>query len=474
MSVDREWREALRGKRALVMGMARTGRAAASCLARLGARVVGTDLRGGAELPGLHGGLPAGVSLELGGHRGESFRRAQLLVVSPGVPADSPYIGIALAAGAEVISELELAYRLSPIPLVAVTGTNGKTTTTVLLGEVLRAAGFRVEVGGNIGRPLVGVVERAGGLDCVVAEVSSFQLEWAPTLRPRVGVITNVSPDHLDRHPDLAAYAALKARLLARQGGEDVKVLNADDPWTAPLLAGGPPSLPLGFSLREELEQGAFLRSVDRRSVGRRGSQIVVRPGPGRGELLPCRAEEVALRGVHNLENLLAAFAAGGALGADASALAAVARTFRGLPHRLEEVARLAGVSYVNDSKGTNVGATLRSIESFEEPLVLIAGGTDKGSSLEPLRRAVRERVRLLILLGEARERFRAFFEGEVPLQVVRDLEEAVLAAQGAARPGWVVLLSPACASFDMFRDYEERGERFRGAVERLAVRAAL
>ena len=448
-----DWAAGLPSRRVVVMGMARTGRAAAAALARRGARVVGTDVK---EIPGLKEELPGEVALELGGHREETFRGCDLLVVSPGVPATNPYIAAALAGGAEVISEIEFAWRLCPVPIAAVTGTNGKTTTTTMLGGILEEAGFRAPVGGNIGRPLIEVVEReAGEADFVVSEVSSFQLEWAPTLRPRVGVITNVTPDHLDRHPDLDGYAALKARLLANQGRGDAKVLNADDPLTARYLPGGSQAA-LAFSRRRAPERGAFVR----------GGEVVL-SGGGRQERV-CRVEELAVPGVHNLENFLAACAAAGFLGAGPEAMARLARRFRGLPHRMEPVAEIRGVRWVNDSKGTNVGATAMSLESVEGRVLLIAGGTDKGSDLAPLLGPMRKRVRSMVLIGEAAERFARFFEGVVPIERAGTLEDAVRRCARAAEPGDTVLLSPACSSFDQFRDYAHRGEVFREAVRAL------
>ena len=452
-----EWVENIPSRRAVVMGMARTGRAAAAALARRGAEVVGTDMK---EIPGLREELPQGVALELGCHREETFRRCDLLVVSPGIPATDRFIQTALAAGAEVISEIELAWRLCPAPIAAVTGTNGKTTATTMLGAILEEAGYRAPVGGNIGRPLVNVVENEGQeADFVVSEVSSFQLEWAPTLRPRVGVITNVTPDHLDRHPDLDGYAEVKARLLANQGPGDAKVLNADDPLTARYLPGGRQAA-LAFSRKKAPETGAYAE----------GGWIYLCLGGSRERV--CAAGELAVPGVHNLENFLAACAAAGFLGAGADAMARLARRFRGLPHRMEPVAEIGGVRWVNDSKGTNVGATVMSLESVDGPVLLIAGGTDKGSDLTPMLDPLRKRARTMVLIGKAADRFDRFFRGKVPVERAATLEEAVRRCAEAARPGDTVLFSPACASFDQFRDYVHRGEVFREAVRALAKEA--
>ncbi len=448
------WTESLPGRRALVMGMARSGVAAAGALARLGAQVVGTDLQ---EVPGLAGRLPPEVVLELGRHREERFHACDLLVVSPGVPATNRYIALARASGAEVISEVELACRLCPAPVAAVTGTNGKTTVAVMLGRMLEESGFRAPVGGNIGRALVEVVEAEGErADFIVGEVSSFQLEWAPTIKPRVGVMTNLTPDHLDRHPDMQEYAAIKARLFARQDAGDAKVLNADDPRAARYMAGGAQSV-LAFSRKGPVRRGACVADGD------------VFLAEAAGHVRVCGADDLRASGLHNLENFLAACAAARFLGADAEAMARTARGFAGLPHRMEMVGEVNGVCWVNDSKGTNVGATAMSLEGLAGNVLLIAGGTDKGSDLTPLCAAVEDKVRQMVLIGEAAERFGRFFRGRAPVVEAKTLDEAVRFSHEAARRGDTVLLSPACSSFDQFRDYAHRGDAFRRMVQELA-----
>ena len=452
------WIEALPARRALVMGMARSGIAAAGALARLGAKVVATDLE---DIPGLAERLPPGVVLELGGHSEARFEECDLLVVSPGIPATNRYIALAKASGAEVIGEVELACRLCPAPIAAVTGTNGKTTVTIMLGRILEESGFRAPVGGNIGRALVEVVEAEGdGADFVVGEVSSFQLEWAPTIKPKAGVMTNVTPDHLDRHPDIHEYADIKSRLFANQGEGDVKILNADDPLTARYMTPGPQSV-MAFSRKRPVHRGAYVENDEVFVAEEAGSTYV------------CGAGDLRVRGLHNLENFLAACAAARFLGADVDAMARVARSFEGLPHRMEVVGEMNGVRWVNDSKGTNVGATAMSLESLAGSVLLIAGGVDKGSDLTPLRAMVEEKVRRMILIGEAAGRFGRFFDGCASVVCAKTLDEAVRISREEAREGDTVLLSPACSSFDQFRDYAQRGDVFRQMVQGLTGRDA-
>ena len=452
------WIEALPARRALVMGMAMSGIAAAGALARMGADVVATDL---AEIPGLEESLPSGVVLELGGHSEARFEACDLLVVSPGIPATNRYIALAKASGAEVIGEVELACRLCAAPIAAVTGTNGKTTVTTMLGRILEESGLHAPVGGNIGKALVEVVEAEGDeADFIVGEVSSFQLEWAPTIKPKVGVMTNVTPDHLDRHPDIDEYAALKARLFANQGEGDAKILNADDPVTARYMTPGPQSV-LAFSRKGRVRRGAYVENGDVILAGDYGATRV------------CGTDELFVPGLHNLENFLAACAAAHFLGADTEAMARVARSFKGLPHRMEVVGEIGDVHWVNDSKGTNVGATAMSLESVAGDVILIAGGVDKGSDLAPLRDVVEKKVRRLILIGEAAERFGRFFDGCAPIAYAESLDEAVRIASEEAREGDTVLLSPACSSFDQFRDYAHRGDAFRQMAQELTGRDA-
>jgi UDP-N-acetylmuramoylalanine--D-glutamate ligase len=453
--ISAAWKESLPSRKAVVMGMARTGQAVAAALVKRGAKVVATDMN---EPIGLAEKLPAEVTLELGAHNEATFRECDLLVVSPGIPATNPFIAAALDGGAEVITEIELAFRLTSTPIVAVTGTNGKTTTTAMLSGILEESGLCAPVGGNIGRPMIEVVEdKEDEADFFVCEVSSFQLEWAPSLQPKVGIMTNVSPDHLDRHPVLGEYAELKARLFANQGPGDAKVINADDPLTARYIPGGEQQS-LAFSRRHAPRRGAYA-----------DDGVVYLVEDGELERV-CAVEELAVPGVHNLENFLAACAAARFLGVGAESMASLARGFEGMPHRMEIVANIGGVTWVNDSKGTNVGATAMSLLSVESGVLLIVGGKDKGSDLTPLLEPARDRVRKMYVIGEAGERFSEFFKGAVPVENAQTLNEAVRRAAGEGRAGETVLLSPACSSFDQFKDFENRGDVFREMVKALAA----
>ena len=448
----------LRGKRVTVVGLARSGVAACVLLAERGALVLATD-REPAER--LRADLDAlrrrGVRLETGGHTAASFEGADLIVLSPGVDARIGPVAQAAARGVPIWSEVELAYRVTPARFLAVTGTNGKSTTTSLLGAMLEAAGFPGVVAGNIGTALCEVVPSLSAAHWVTAELSSFQLETIAAFRPRVALLLNLAPDHLDRYPDLARYYAAKARIFMNQTAEDVAVLNADDPAIRETV-GALRARVHGFSRRQAVPEGAYLD----------GDRLVLARG-GRAEPI-CAVGAMRIRGVHNVENALAAAAGAGAIGVPTAAMAEALARFPGLPHRLEPVATIAGVHYVNDSKGTNVGAVVKSLEGYAEGVILIAGGKDKGGDFAPLRPLVATRVKALILIGQARAAIRAQLAGACPTEETATLEEAVRRAAELARPGDTVLLSPACASFDMFRDFEHRGEMFRRAVRALAA----
>lgn len=441
----------LAGQRTVVVGLGRTGLAVAEFLLDRGARVIVTDTRPEKELgPRVQALADKGAALELGGHRPESLTGADLIVVSPGVPLTIEPLQKARAKGVRVTGEIELASLFVIAPMVAITGTNGKTTTTSLIGEMIKAAGRKVFVGGNIGRPLIEYVNQEQDADMVVIEVSSFQLETAETLRPKAAALLNVTPDHLDRYPDFEAYAAAKARLFARQGPGDTAVMNADDPVVAAVELN---SRRLEFSRKTKVQNGAFV------DAGR-----IVLAEDGR-EVADLPLSDMALAGAHNQENVMAALLAVRAMGVDTETACSAAARFQGLPHRVELVGEFNGVRYFDDSKGTNVGAVMKSLEGFDAPVILIAGGRDKDGDFSPLRPLTQNRVKLLILLGEAAGKMAGVLGDETETVLVDDMAGAVAVAKDRARPGDVVLLSPACASFDMFRDYADRGRVFAALV---------
>jgi len=446
----------LSGKRVVVLGLARSGGAACRLLLKQGAFVIGTDQRGERELGAYLGCLQRdGVILELGGHRAETLLSADLVVVSPGIDLREPLLQQVRGAGVPLISEVELAYRYSGATFLGVTGTNGKSTTTSLLGAMLKASNLSSHVAGNIGIPLCQVAPGLTADDVIVAELSSFQLEAIERFRPRVGLLLNLAPDHLDRYDRVEDYYRAKARLFENQEPSDFAVVNADDPLVRE-AARQVRARTVTFSRRQCLPEGAFLDD-DRLILALSGRRETI-----------CRSDELKILGIHNLENALAASLAAALLGAPVRAIRDALVRFEGLEHRLESVAEIGGVRYFNDSKGTNVGAVVGSLESFTVPIVLIAGGKDKLGDFTPLLPSVRERVKKLILIGQAAGKLRSQLNGACPMEEAASLEEAVLRAAAAASPGEVVLLSPACASFDMFADFEERGRVFKEAVRRL------
>jgi UDP-N-acetylmuramoylalanine--D-glutamate ligase len=440
------------GQRVVVVGAARSGIAAAQLLASRGARVTLTDVKPQIDASGEL--VRAGVALQLGGHDAESLSGADLIVLSPGVPSRQAAIDTARAAGVPVIGELELASRWLQGKVIAVTGTKGKSTTTTLIGRMLGEGGARVAVGGNIGFALSAQVDDSTPDTLHVVEVSSFQLEGTDTFHPWVAVLLNVSPDHLDRHASVEEYAAAKARIFANQQPDDWAVVNADDPHVLELARNGRarqvrfggPSLAEGVALTAD---------------------AVVRRNDGREEtLLPLTS--VQLLGRHLLADVAAAAAVASIVGTPPSAMRRAVEGFTGLEHALEPVARVRGVRFVNDSKATNIEAARRSIESFDAGLVVILGGKFKGGDFRDLREAVATRAVAAIAIGEATPLVTEALEGAVPVREAATLAEAVRAAYAAASPSGTVLLAPACASFDMFRDYAERGRAFKAAVAAL------
>jgi UDP-N-acetylmuramoylalanine--D-glutamate ligase len=397
----------------------------------------------------------ARVKLELGSHVTSTFARQDLIVVSPGVSPRLAALELARSSGVLVWSEIELAWRFLRGKLVAVTGSNGKTTTTSLISHILKTAGTNTLTGGNIGIPLLSLVESATDSTITVAEISSFQLETIEAFRPEIGGLLNLTPDHLDRHVSFEEYAAAKMRLFENQLDRDFAVLNADDPEVVKRMPSGPHIF--WFSRRKRVAQGAFLQ----------GNQIMIRNGGA--ELAVGRRDEISLRGEHNLENVLAACAAAHLAGAAPADIAAGIETFRGVEHRLELVATVGGVEFYNDSKATNVDAALKAIEAFPGPLIVILGGKDKGSPYVALREPLRRRARRVILIGSSAEKIASDLGNGLSIFQAGTLDRAVQAATEQAQPGDVVLLAPACSSFDQFEDYEHRGRVFKELVEKFA-----
>ena len=443
---------------ALVLGLARSGAGAASLLRRHGFAVRGMDRRPREELAAAAARLEAeGVECRFGSEDPAALEGMDFMVVSPGVPPSSPPLREAGRVGLPAWSELEVASRFVRGPLLAVTGTNGKTTTSTWLAHLLRRAGREALLAGNVGLALSEVADATTEATLTVLEVSSFQLERTLRFHPRSAAVLNVTPDHQDRYAAHADYAAAKARIFENQGHDDVSVLNARDPGAMALADRERAAVRARFDARGPVRDGAGVEQ-GRLCLYRAGEATAVAP-----------ASELALPGPHNLENALAALALTLPWRLDPALLAAGLRDFPPIPHRLEPCGEIRGVRFVNDSKATNLDSLEKALRSFEAPVLLIAGGRDKGAPWETLAPLVRERVRSLLLLGEAAGRIEQAYGREVACRRCGSLEEAVRAGLDAARPGEVVLLSPGCASFDMFRDYEDRGDRFREAVAALA-----
>ncbi|MCS7048108.1 MAG: UDP-N-acetylmuramoyl-L-alanine--D-glutamate ligase [Verrucomicrobiae bacterium] len=449
----------VRDKDVAVLGLGRSGWAAAHLLRERGARVVVLDENDGLELRRRADSLRLrGIAVELG-VQPESEREFDLAVLSPGIAPERPVVRV-LGRRTPVLSEVELAYRHCACPVVAITGTNGKTTTTELMAQALTAAGQRTVACGNIGYPFSEAVELSRDLDYLVVEVSSFQLERIEQFRPRVAVWLNIRPDHMDRYRRFQDYVAAKARIFLNQTLNDTAVISAEVMQTLQEF-GFPVRIPtLTFSAYNH-EADLWLDWAD-------GDSIWCRLPDYRGVLL--RLSETQLRGAHNAENIMAVLAAGIALNLPVHLLREGIMAYRPQPHRCELVAVVDGVRYVNDSKATNVDAVLRALEAESGPVVLIAGGRDKGLDFAPLTPVLERKARGVILIGEAREKMRAAWGRSVECREAQTMEEAVYQARAWARAGDTVLLSPACASFDMFRDYQHRGEEFRRVVLTMAA----
>jgi UDP-N-acetylmuramoylalanine--D-glutamate ligase len=448
----------LNGKRVLVVGLGKSGVASALFLKARGARVTVSDTKPqeqlGREIPLL---LDHGIAVETGGHGDRTFQGQDLIVVSPGVPSDTPVLVQARVLGENVIGEIELAAQFLPGRIVAVTGSNGKTTTTTLTGEIVAAGGFQTLVGGNIGTPAISLVEHATPETVVVLEVSSFQLETIQTFRPKIAVVLNVTPDHLDRHHSFSAYVDAKARIFENQQADDFAILNADDPTCAEMAARTKAQV-LWFSRKQEVKQGAYLES----------GRIFFRSSSNPQEIM--LDSEIPLKGAHNVENVLAGVCAGALLGCEPKSIRQAVINFKAVEHRLEYVATIRGVEYYNDSKATNVDATIKALESFPANIHLILGGKDKGSDYTVLNALLRERVKRVYTIGAAAKKIEAQIEGAAEIVQAGTLESAVKRAAAVAQEGDIVLLAPACASFDQFHNYEHRGATFKDIVRSLVA----
>ena len=450
------------GQRVVVVGAARSGIAAAELLASRGADVILTDLRPALEPEHDIKLREAGVQLELGGHRADTLRGADLIVLSPGVSPTQPDVAAARAADIPVIGELELASRWLRGRIIAVTGTKGKSTTTTLIGRMLEAAGMQVLVGGNIGVPLSGQVARSTPDIVHVVEASSFQLEMTEQFRPDIAVLLNFSPDHLDRHATVEEYAEAKQRIFANQREQDWAVINVDDPEAVRLAS-------VARAKKVSISREGSLEGVLREGVVISGDTIVHRGSDGQEwPLLPLSS--VHLLGRHLLTDVLAAAAVAEILGAAPAAMRGAVEGFTGLEHALEPVRTIAGVQFVNDSKATNVEAAERSIESFDRDLAVIIGGRYKGGDFGRLREPLRARGAMVVAIGEAKPQLREALGDTIAIRDAATMSEAVRLGFASVRPGGTVLLAPACSSFDMFRDYADRGRQFKDAVAALAA----
>jgi UDP-N-acetylmuramoylalanine--D-glutamate ligase len=445
----------LKGKKVLVVGLGKSGLAAALFLRHKGAQVTVSDVRSAEslakEIPAL---LEEGIMVEAGGHGLLTFRRQDLIVVSPGVPLNTPELVQARNFGLPIIGELELAARFLKGRIIAITGSNGKTTTTSLAGEILKEAGLPTLVAGNIGVPVVGLIEESTDSTWSVLEVSSFQLESTEQFHPSIAVILNITPDHLDRHGTFENYALAKERIFAAQNATDCVVLNADNPRAAQAAVRSKAPV-YWFSIEHSVKQGAWVQE----------GSVVFRSAPDAEieSILPL--SRIPLKGEHNVENVLAAVCAARLAGVPADAIARAIEKFQAVEHRLEFVASIHGVEFYNDSKATNVDATAKAVAAFPGGVHLILGGKDKGSDYTTLAALLRSRVRSIYTIGSAAAKIESQLRGVVSIHSCETLANAVSAAASAARAGDVVLLAPACSSFDQFENYEQRGRVFKQLV---------
>ncbi len=457
----------LDGQRVLVVGLGKSGVAAASFLQSRGARVTVSDSKPEAqlsqEIPAL---LEMGIAVETGEHGDRTFRDQDLIVLSPGVPADAAPLRTARALGITVIGEVELASRFFAGPVAAITGSNGKTTTTSLLGAIIAKSGTPVLVGGNIGRPATDLVAESKPGAWHVLEVSSFQLETISEFHPRIAVLLNLTPDHLDRHRSFALYQAAKARIFENQAAVDFAVVNADDAHCS-AMAAGVRSRVFWFSASQAVENGAYIEDgniILRVAASGAGDAQM----PGRQTIMP--VAEIPLKGRHNRENVLAAVCAGFLAGCSPEVIRAAVKEFKAVDHRLQWIATIKGVEYYNDSKATNTDATMKALESFEGNIHLILGGKDKDSDYSVLQPLIRQKVKRVYTIGAAADKIVSQMGGAAEIVRSGTLAGAVQSAAAAAQPGDSVLLSPACASFDQFDSYEHRGRTFVDLVSALSA----
>ncbi|MBF0343226.1 MAG: UDP-N-acetylmuramoyl-L-alanine--D-glutamate ligase [Nitrospirae bacterium] len=479
----------INSKRVIVVGLARSGVGAANLLVRLGAIVTIMDELGYKELENYVDQLDSSVDIKLGQFRDELFDKADFIVVSPGVPMQQPSIKRAQQKGIKVIGELELAYevieefhKICSLGFLAITGTNGKSTTTTMLNEILRNGGFNTVLGGNIGKALTEEISKLVRSfdkprefvrpDYIVTEVSSFQLESIDRFKPKVAAILNITPDHLDRHGTMQNYIDAKCRIFENQDKMNFLILNADDPSTqdvASMVGTNGPDI-LYFSRKYDADaftngklRGAFYKDG---AISFKLPELEVLCPELVGHQMPViNAADLKVTGVHNIENTMAAALMALVCGCSMTNIWNTLKDFKGLEHRVEFVEEINGVNYYNDSKGTNIWAVIKSLESFDRPVILIAGGRDKAGDFSALRQSVKNKVKAAILIGEARYKLNNSLQDITSVYMEQDMQSAVVSAKGIANPGDVVLLSPACASFDMFKDFEERGRVFKQAV---------
>jgi UDP-N-acetylmuramoylalanine--D-glutamate ligase len=447
----------VKGKSVLVVGLGKSGVASALFLKEHGARVSVSDSKTEDQ---LHEHIPVlldhGIAVETGGHGERTFQKQDMIVISPGVPVNAPALEPARKMRLPIIGEVELAARFLKGKIIAITGSNGKTTTTALAGDVVAQGGAKTLVGGNIGTPAISLVPESTNDSYTVLEISSFQLETIEKFCPKIAVVLNVTPDHLDRHGTFQVYWEAKRRIFENQTASDFAVLNADDPEAARMASGLKAQL-RWFSRKKEVPQGAFVR----------GDRIFYKDAKGEREIMAL--SDMQLKGAHNVENVLAAIAIGAILDIPAAKIGEAVKNFKAVEHRLEYVATINGVEFYNDSKATNVDATIKALESFPKNIHIILGGKDKGSDYTVLKPLLQERVKRVYTVGAAAEKIESHIGGAATIVRAGTIENAVRKAMDAASPGDVVVLAPACASFDQFNSYEHRGRVFKELVHNLA-----